>query len=90
MALQNMFELVSFMLTIIFPRPEQFKYPVLISYGAISTAAVSYAAYVRKERGHLVHLSKLCLGGGVGGADKTLFSAFARSRRRNNGYEGLV
>lgn len=86
MALQNIFELVSFMLTIIFPRPEQFKYPVLISYGAIGTAAISYAAYVRKERGHLVHLSKLCLGGG----DKTLFSVVARSRRRNHGYESLV
>ncbi|KAL1966865.1 hypothetical protein VTN77DRAFT_3830 [Rasamsonia byssochlamydoides] len=89
MALQNIFELISFMLTIIFPRPEQFKYPVLISYGAIGTAAISYAAYVRKERGHLVHLSKLCLGGGSDN-DKTLFSAFARSWRRNNGYEHLV
>lgn len=62
MALQNVFELLSFATTIIFPRPEQFKYPVLISYGAIVLAVVCFARYVRKERGHLLHLSKLCYG----------------------------
>jgi len=63
MALQNVFELLSFATTIIFPRPEQFKYPVLISYGAIVLAVICFAGYVRKERGHLLHLSKLCYGG---------------------------
>ncbi|PYH43799.1 putative iron-regulated transporter [Aspergillus saccharolyticus JOP 1030-1] len=62
MALQNIFELLSFATTIAFPRPEQFKYPVYISYGAITMAAACFAAYVRKERGHLLHTSK-CLGG---------------------------
>ncbi|KAL2011443.1 hypothetical protein VTN00DRAFT_4161 [Thermoascus crustaceus] len=62
MALQNIFELLSFASTIVFPRPEQFKYPVFISYGAIVVAAISFAVYVRKERGHLLHMSK-CLGG---------------------------
>lgn len=62
MALQNVFELLSFATTIIFALPEQFKYPVLISYGAIVAAAVCFAGYVRKERGHLLHLSK-CIGG---------------------------
>jgi iron-regulated transporter 1 len=89
MALQNIFELVSFMITIVFPRPEQFKYPVLISYGAIGVASVSYAVYVRKERGHLVHLSKLCFG--RNGDDKMSFlSVLRRSGRRNGGYEHLV
>ncbi|KAH8705396.1 hypothetical protein BGW36DRAFT_12718 [Talaromyces proteolyticus] len=62
MAVQSIFELLSFTSTIVFSRPDQFKYPVLISYGAIGTAAVLYAAYVRKVRGHLVHVSR-CLGG---------------------------
>ncbi|KAF9894481.1 hypothetical protein FE257_006364 [Aspergillus nanangensis] len=44
MALQNIFELLSFATTIVFPHPEQFKYPVFISYGAIAVAAVFFAA----------------------------------------------
>ncbi|KAB8077708.1 Ferroporti-1 [Aspergillus leporis] len=63
MALQSIFELLSFATTIAFPLTEQFKYPVYISYGAIAMAAICFAAYVRKERGHLLHMSK-CLGSG--------------------------
>lgn len=62
MALQNIFELLSFATTIAFPLPEQFKYPVFISYGGIAIAAICFATYVRKERGHLLHTSK-CFGG---------------------------
>ncbi|RAK99499.1 putative iron-regulated transporter [Aspergillus ibericus CBS 121593] len=62
MALQNIFELFSFATTIAFPLPEQFKYPVYISYGGIGMAAICFATYVRKERGHLLHTSK-CFGG---------------------------
>jgi iron-regulated transporter 1 len=62
MGAQNVFEMLSFATTIVFPLPEQFKYPVFISYGAIALAAVCFAAYVRKERGHLLHMSK-CWGG---------------------------
>jgi iron-regulated transporter 1 len=62
MGVQNVFEMLSFATTIVFPLPEQFKYPVFISYGAIALAAVCFAAYVRKERGHLLHMSK-CWGG---------------------------
>ncbi|KAJ5690119.1 hypothetical protein N7462_004511 [Penicillium macrosclerotiorum] len=62
MALQNMFEMLSFASTIVFARPEQFRYPVIISAGAVTLAAACFAAYTRKERGHLLHRSK-CLGG---------------------------
>lgn len=62
MALQNIFEMLSFTSTIVFSRPEQFEYPVLISSGAVAVAAVCFATYVRKERGHLLHRSK-CMGG---------------------------
>jgi solute carrier family 40 (iron-regulated transporter), member 1 len=41
----------------IFPDPAQFQYPVCISLGAAITSACCYAAYVRIERGHLIHLS---------------------------------
>ncbi|KAJ5629757.1 hypothetical protein N7528_003414 [Penicillium herquei] len=62
MALQNIFEMLSFASTIIWSSPEQFKYPVMISAGAVAMAAACFAAYVRKERGHLLHRSR-CLGG---------------------------
>ncbi|KAF7589186.1 hypothetical protein BBP40_004674 [Aspergillus hancockii] len=51
MALQSIFELLSFATTIVFPLPEQFKYPVYISYGAIAMAAMCFAAYAPKARG---------------------------------------
>jgi iron-regulated transporter 1 len=60
-ALQNFFELLSFAATIAFPEPSQFAIPVLVSFGAVVSAAVCFAAYVRRERGHLLHASK-CLG----------------------------
>ncbi|KAL4974719.1 Ferroporti-1 [Aspergillus desertorum] len=61
MALQSVFETISFATTIVFADPDQFKYPVYTSYGAITVAAMCFAAYVRRERGHLVHMSK-CMG----------------------------
>ncbi|KAL4802103.1 Ferroporti-1 [Aspergillus unguis] len=61
MALQSVFEMISFGSTIIFDKPEEFKYPVYLSYGAVALAAICFAAYVHRERGHLVHMSK-CMG----------------------------
>jgi iron-regulated transporter 1 len=58
MALQNLFELFSFASTIVFPRPQQFRYPIFISYGAIVVAAACFAAFVRQKRGHLLHASR--------------------------------
>ncbi|RMX76966.1 hypothetical protein D0869_10258 [Hortaea werneckii] len=60
-ALQNAFEMLAFLSTIVFPRPEQFKYPAAISALAVATACVLYAIFVRARRGHLLHLSK-CMG----------------------------
>ncbi|KAI7357194.1 putative Ferriportin iron efflux transporter [Hortaea werneckii] len=57
-ALQNAFEMFAFLSTIVFPRPEQFKYPAAISAFAVATACVLYAIFVRARRGHLLHLSK--------------------------------
>jgi len=57
MGLQNFFELLSFASTIVFPDASQFEYPVMISLSAALVADCCYAGYVRKERGHLIHLS---------------------------------
>jgi iron-regulated transporter 1 len=57
MGLQNLFELLSFGSTILFPNASQFRYPVMISLGAVLSADCCYAAYVRQERGHLIHFS---------------------------------
>ncbi|CAI6339726.1 unnamed protein product [Periconia digitata] len=59
-SLQNFFEMLSFAMTMIFAAPEQFKYPVYISAGAIALSAVCFASFVRQKRGHLLHTSR-CL-----------------------------
>ncbi|KAH8179424.1 ferroportin1 (FPN1) domain-containing protein [Sarocladium implicatum] len=53
---QNAFELLSFSSTIIFHRPSDFRWPVLISLIAVAGANVLYSRYVRSQRGHLIHL----------------------------------
>lgn len=59
---QNFFELCSYASTIILARPDQFRYPVLLSAVAVLTAYILYASFVRQNRGHLIHWSK-CLEG---------------------------
>ena len=54
--LQNVFELLSYVLTIIASRPDQFRYPVTVSAGATFIAGGLYASYLRRKRGHLIHL----------------------------------
>lgn len=60
MALQNLFELLSFATTMIFYRPEDFRIPIYISAGAIATSAACFAGFVRQKRGHLLHTDR-CL-----------------------------
>lgn len=57
---QNLFELGTFAMTIIWSKPDQFKYPAIISLGAVFAAAACYSQYVRVERGHLLHLELCC------------------------------
>ncbi|KAK2609407.1 hypothetical protein N8I77_002904 [Diaporthe amygdali] len=52
---QNLFEIMSYVTTIIFSRPDQFQWPVVISVGAVYTAGGLYAYFLRKRRGHLFH-----------------------------------
>lgn len=52
---QNLFEILSYVTTIIFSRPDEFQWPVVISVGAVYTAGGLYAYFLRKRRGHLFH-----------------------------------
>ncbi|OJD29534.1 iron-regulated transporter [Diplodia corticola] len=55
---QSVFELCSYVSTIVFSRPEQFQWPVLLSCMAVFSAGGLYASFVRRRRGHLLHFSK--------------------------------
>ncbi|KXX75491.1 hypothetical protein MMYC01_208117 [Madurella mycetomatis] len=58
-AWQNAFELLSFASTIVFSRPEQFKWPCLVSVGAVASAWTVYTAFTYIQRGHLLHPNAL-------------------------------
>jgi solute carrier family 40 (iron-regulated transporter), member 1 len=55
--LQNLAELLSYALTAVFSRPAQFEIPVFVSTAMALLAAALYAAFVRRRRGHLIHMS---------------------------------
>ena len=59
-SLQNLFELLAYATTILFPLPHQFKYPVLLSGIAVLISWTLYVGYVRRMRGHLVHFERCC------------------------------
>ncbi|KAF3763979.1 putative iron-regulated transporter [Cryphonectria parasitica EP155] len=52
---QNLFEMLSYATTVVFSRPDQFRYPVVISAVAVYIAGGLYAYFLRKRRGHLFH-----------------------------------
>ena len=54
-SMQNGFELCSFLTTIVFSRPDQFRWPVMASCASVYAAGLLYASFVRTRRGHLVH-----------------------------------
>lgn len=45
-----------YVLTMILSRPSQFKWAALASFASVCLGALSYLFYVRKERGHLIHI----------------------------------
>lgn len=64
-SLQNLFELCAYATTVVWARPDQFRYPVLVSTVAILVASGLYTSFVRRRRGHLTHLSD-CIKGDKG------------------------
>ncbi|KAF1971671.1 hypothetical protein BU23DRAFT_569829 [Bimuria novae-zelandiae CBS 107.79] len=59
-SLQNLFELCSFATTMVWAKPEEFKWPVWVSGSVVAVSAACFAAFVRGKRGHLLHTSR-CL-----------------------------
>ncbi|KAJ9636016.1 uncharacterized protein PV06_01164 [Exophiala oligosperma] len=56
MSVQNFFELCTFATTIVFPKPDLFRYPAVISLVAVYSSAALFAKFVRDRRGHLLHM----------------------------------
>ncbi|CAK7236887.1 hypothetical protein SCUCBS95973_009761 [Sporothrix curviconia] len=54
-AFQNLFEVLAYATTIVWSRPEQFRWPVAVSVAAVYAASALYTAFVRQRRGHLFH-----------------------------------
>lgn len=52
---QNVFEMCSYSMTIVFSSPNQFKWPASVSVAATLCAWALYTFFVRKRRGHLIH-----------------------------------
>ncbi|KAI2622920.1 Ferroporti-1 [Hypomontagnella submonticulosa] len=58
----NVFELLGAGAAIAFPRTEQYRWLALASLVSVMISWVMYAAWVRRQRGHLVHWEKLAQG----------------------------
>lgn len=55
-AMQDIADLMKYILTIILSSPAQFQWAALVSFIAVGGGVVSYAFYVYAERGHYLHL----------------------------------
>ncbi|KAL2144737.1 hypothetical protein VTI28DRAFT_8583 [Corynascus sepedonium] len=80
-AWQNAFELLSFASTIVFSRPEEFKWPSLTSVVAVALAWASYSLFVYLRRGHLLHLDALA---------RILGSSKGKRRERERGIRRIT
>ncbi|KAH9949539.1 Ferroporti-1 [Amylocystis lapponica] len=54
-SLQNIADMLKYVLTMILSRPSQFKIAALTSFVSVVLGALTYLAYVRRERGHILH-----------------------------------
>jgi iron-regulated transporter 1 len=55
-SLQNIFDLLKYALTLVASTPREFKWTALVSWLAVAAGTGSYAVYLRRVRGHLVHM----------------------------------
>ena len=58
-AMNSNMDMLQYVLVIIAPRPEHFRWLALLSVAMVFIGWVFYACYVRKARGHFFHFSKL-------------------------------
>ncbi|GAM89597.1 hypothetical protein ANO11243_076360 [Dothideomycetidae sp. 11243] len=52
---QNAFELCSYASTVVFARPDQFRYPATVTAFSVACATIVFSVYTRQKRGHLFH-----------------------------------
>jgi hypothetical protein len=55
-ALQNIADLLRYVVTAICSQPSQFKIAAAVSEGSVILGALSYTIYVKRTRGHIFHL----------------------------------
>ncbi|KAK7062106.1 solute carrier family 40 protein [Favolaschia claudopus] len=53
--MQNVADLLKYVLTMIFARPRQFRWAGLVSFLSVSSGALVYLVYLKRERGHIFH-----------------------------------
>ncbi|KAJ7157945.1 Ferroporti-1 [Mycena crocata] len=53
--MQNVADLLKYVLTMILSRPSQFRWAGLVSFLSVSSGAMVYLVYLKKERGHIFH-----------------------------------
>ncbi|KAF8213978.1 Ferroporti-1 [Mycena galopus ATCC 62051] len=53
--MQNVADLLKYVLTMILSRPAQFRWAGLVSFLSVSSGAMVYMVYLKKERGHIFH-----------------------------------
>jgi iron-regulated transporter 1 len=59
------FELLQWILALVWSRPDDFRWIACVGAGSVGLATVAYAGWVRAQRGHLVHWERLkcsCVG----------------------------
>ncbi|RDX51160.1 hypothetical protein OH76DRAFT_1401935 [Lentinus brumalis] len=56
-SMQNVADMLKYVLTMALSKPSQFKYAALASFISVIVGASTYLMYVKKERGHVLHHS---------------------------------
>lgn len=53
--MQNIADLLKYVLTIILSRPSQFRWAALVSFISVGLGVSSYLVFLKRMRGHIVH-----------------------------------
>ncbi|KAF7312600.1 Solute carrier family 40 protein [Mycena indigotica] len=56
LTMQNIADLLKYILTMFLSRPSQFPYATLVSFCSVLSGAMVYVLYLKKERGHIFHV----------------------------------
>ncbi|KAF8909737.1 polyketide synthase [Gymnopilus junonius] len=54
-SLQNILDLLRYVMLIVLSQPSQFKYTATVTFGAVMAGACLYMIYLHRERGHVIH-----------------------------------